>query len=136
MKEDEIEYAYDIYKSYNLNELLESKIDLKDRKDNLNAQLKETKEEESILENVIIKKMEEQGLTRLANDNCSVTVKQELVPQAEDWESIQNYVMETKDFSLLHRRISSASWNESIKLGKDIPGIKPIELTKLNMRRL
>ena len=80
--------------------------------------------------------MEEQGLTRLANDNCSVTVKQELVPQAEDWESIQNYVMETKDFSLLHRRISSASWNESIKLGKDIPGIKPIELTKLNMRRL
>ena len=79
--------------------------------------------------------MDAQGLTRTANDMSSVTVKEDSVPEVVDWDVFYEHIQETGEFSLLHRRVSSAAWNESVKI-KDVPGVKATQLRKSNLRKL
>ena len=122
-------------KEHNIDSLIQEKLANRNRMEKLNKNLKEIKEEDRMLDSILMEKMDTQGLTRTANHESSVTIKEDLVPEVEDWDAFYEHVLSTEEFSLLHRRISSAAWNESIKI-KDIPGIKAVEIRKVNLRKL
>ena len=125
----------DKYKKFNIDSLIKQKLEHREEIELLNKELRRIKEKDRMLDAILIEKMDAQGLTRTANDVSSITVKEDSVPEVIDWDVFYEHIQETGEFSLLHRRISSAAWNESVKL-KDVPGVKATQLRKVNLRKL
>ena len=123
------------YKKLNIDNLIRQKLEHREEIEIINKQLKKIKEKDRLLDVILIEKMDAQGLTRTANDMSSVTVKEDSVPEVVDWDVFYEHIQETGEFSLLHRRVSSAAWNESVKI-KDVPGVKATQLRKINLRKL
>ena len=123
------------YKKLNIDNLIRQKLEHREEIEIINKQLKKIKEKDRLLDATLIEKMDAQGLTRTANDMSSVTVKEDSVPEVVDWDVFYEHIQETGEFSLLHRRVSSAAWNESVKI-KDVPGVKATQLRKVNLRKL
>jgi len=125
----------DKYKKLNIDNLIRQKLEHREEVEIINKQLKKIKEKDRLLDAILIEKMDAQGLTRTANDMSSVTVKEDSVPEVVDWDVFYEHIQKTGEFSLLHRRVSSAAWNESVKI-KDVPGVKATQLRKVNLRKL
>ena len=125
----------DKYKKLNIDNLIRQKLEHREEIEIINKKLKKIKEKDRLLDAILIEKMDAQGLTRTANDMSSVTVKEDSVPEVVDWDVFYEHIQETGEFSLLHRRVSSAAWNESVKI-KDVPGVKATQLRKVNLRKL
>ena len=123
------------YKKFNIDSLIKQKLEHREETELLSKRLRRIKERDRLLDAILIEKMEAQGLTRTANDESSITVKEDSVPEVVDWDVFYEHIQKTGEFSLLHRRVSSAAWNESIKL-KDVPGVKATQLRKVNLRKL
>ena len=96
----------------NINELIEARSEVKDTIAGLNAELKELNKEKDDLDYQLLTKLDEQGLSRTANDKASVSINAVIFPEVTDWDAFYAYVLEQQDLSLLQRRISSAAYKE------------------------
>jgi len=92
------------------------------------------KMEQMDLEAAIINKLEEQGVDRVGNDVCTVSIRKEIVPTVEDWDAVQKYIRDTGQFELLHKRMGATAYRELQSMGLDVPGVKPTELIRINFR--
>lgn len=120
----------------NINELIEKRSKVKTEMAELNAQLKELRQEQDDLDHQLLNKLDEQGLSRTANDKASVSINQDTVPDVTDWDALYEHVTNTQDFSLLQRRVSSTAYKELLKLGEAVPGLQPREIRRINFRNL
>ena len=120
----------------NINELIKARADVKDAIAGLNTELKEINRTKEELDYQLLTKLDEQGLSRTANGDASVSINQDTVPEVTDWDAFYAYVLEQKDFSLLQKRVSSLAYKELLKLGEQIPGLQPREIRKINFRSL
>ena len=78
--------------------------------------------------------MQEQGLDKISNDICTISLKTEVVPTVEDWDSLHEHITETNQFELLQKRMSATAYRELVATGFDVPGVKSTELTRINFR--
>ena len=78
--------------------------------------------------------MQEQGLDKISNDGCTVSLKTDIVPTVEDWDQLYDHVVTTKQFELLQKRMSATAYRELLATGIDVPGVKSTELTRVNFR--
>ena len=120
----------------NINELIKERAVVKDAIADLNAQLKEINRTKEELDYQLLTKLDEQGLSRTANGDASVSINQDTVPEVVDWDAFYAYVKATDDFSLLQRRVSSTAYKELRKLGEEVPGLQPREIRRINFRSL
>ncbi len=120
----------------NINELIESRAKVKDAIAGLNAELKEFNKTKDDLDYQLLSKLDEQGLSRTANDKASVSINQDLVPDVTDWDALYEHISATKDYSLLQRRVSSTAYKELLKLEQEVPGLQPREIRRINFRTL
>tara|TARA_R100000935_G_C2833379_1_gene166539 strand:- start:518 stop:883 length:366 start_codon:yes stop_codon:yes gene_type:complete len=120
----------------NINELIKARADVKDAIAGLNTELKEINRTKEELDYQLLTKLDEQGLSRTANGDASVSINQDTVPEVTDWDAFYAYVLEQKDFSLLQKRVSSLAYKELLKLGEQIPGLQPREIRRINFRSL
>ena len=86
------------------------------------------------LETRIIVNLENQGVDRIGNDVCTVSIKKEIVPTVEDWDSVFQHISDTGQFELLQRRMSATSYRELQQMGQEVPGVVATELTRMNFR--
>ena len=117
-----------------LNDLLAEYGTLRDGIRELQAQEKELNASKRELEAQISIRMQEQGLDKISNKGQTISLKNEIVPTVEDWDLLQTHVAETKQFELMHKRVSATAYREAIAAGIDIPGVKSTELTRINYR--
>ena len=96
---------------------------------------KQSKSKEE-LDYKLMTKLDEQGLSRTANDRASVSINNDTVPDVTDWDALYEHINSTKDYSLLQRRVSSTAYKELLKLGEEIPGLQPREIRRINFRSL
>lgn len=120
----------------NINELIAQRKKVKDQMTELNNQLKELRAEQDDLDYALMQKMDTEGLSRTANDIATVSISEEVVPDVVDWDLLYQHVIDTNDFSLIQRRISSTAYRELLKLGEDVPGLQPREIRRVNFRSL
>ena len=120
----------------NINQLIESRSDIKQQMEDLNSQLNLLKTEKEELDFQLICKLDEQGLSRTANDKASVSINQVTVPDVTDWDVLHAHIIKTADFGLLQRRVSSTAYKEVLKLGEQVPGVQPRELRRINFKSL
>ena len=113
-----------------LTELAKTKREIK----NLQEAEKLYKRTQSELETQIVIRMQEQGLDKVSNDLCTISIKQEIVPTVENWDDVHEHIVKTNQFELLQKRMSATAYRELIALGMDVPGVKSTELTRVNFR--
>lgn len=58
------------------------------------------------------------------------------VPQVADWSKLQAYIAETKDFSLLQKRMSDAAVRERWEDGVILPGVEKFPVYSLSYSRI
>ena len=113
-----------------LTELAKTKGEIK----NLQEAEKLYKKTQRELESQIVIRMQEQGLDKVSNDLCTISIKQEIVPTVENWDEVHEHIVKTNQFELLQKRMSATAYRELITLGMDVPGVKSTELTRVNFR--
>ena len=113
-----------------LTELAKTKKEIK----NLQEAEKLYKKTQRELESQIVIRMQEQGLDKVSNDLCTISIKQEIVPTVENWDDVHEHIVKTNQFELLQKRMSATAYRELIALGMDVPGVKSTELTRVNFR--
>jgi hypothetical protein len=120
----------------NLDETIDRLKTVKEQIKDLNTEVKELKEREDEITRDLMAKMAEAGLKRMANDNATISVATELVPNADNWDEVYGFIIENKLLEFLHRRLSATAIREYVSTYGDIPGLSMRELTKLNFRSL
>ena len=86
------------------------------------------------LEAKIVSTLKQQGIDRVGNDGCTVSIKEEIVPTVQDWDKVYKYLIQTKQFELIQKRMSATAFRELLQMGMNVPGVKATELTRVNFR--
>ena len=98
--------------------------------------VKQLKQDQDELDRLLMWKMDRSGVTRVGNNEASVSVNTETVADVTDWESVYQHIQTTGDFSLIQRRISSTAYRELLNMGEAVPGLQPREIRRINFRNL
>jgi len=99
-------------------------------KDKEAAQMKELEEQ---IKDAIISKFKEQGITGLGASNGFVKMTSTLEPQGQDWPAIWEYIRDTNQFDLLHKRLTNTAVRERWEAGEQIPGVGVQEVFRLSV---
>ncbi len=130
-----IEEAHQIIESeQNLDDLMNKLTDMREVIASTEEGLKKLKQRKTDLEAKLIAKMNDQGLDRIGNDRCSISVKTEIVPTVEDWDAVYRHILSTEQFELLHKRMSASTYREFLSLDMELPGVKPTDVIRINYR--
>ena len=119
-----------------MNSIIDERALIKAQMDGLNKRLKEFREALDQVDRLLLKKMDNEGLSRTANDMASVSINEDIVPDVTDWDKLYEHVQETGDFSLIQRRGSSTAYRELLKLGEQVPGLESRTIRRINFRSL
>ena len=95
---------------------------------------KALKETEDRLKALLLSEMTHQKLTAIGGRSVRLWIdaEPEFVPTIQDWEAFKNYVFETKDLSLLERRVNKAAIKERWAVDQLVPGTIKFPVFKLH----
>ena len=113
-----------------LTDLTEVRMNLK----NLQEKERGFKSRKMELEAKIVSSLKQQGIDRVGNDSCTLSIKEEIVPTVQDWDQVYKYLIQTKQFELIQKRMSATAFRELLQMGMNVPGVKATELTRVNFR--
>ena len=119
-----------------MNSIIDERASLKAQMDGLNKRLKEFREALDQVDRLLLKKMDNEGLSRTANGIASVSINEDTVPDVSDWDALYAHIIATGDFSLIQRRVSSTAYRELLKMGEAVPGLQPRTVRRINFRSL
>ncbi len=117
-----------------LEDLIQDRADVKKKMDGLNAELKELRKQQDEIDYELLKKLDEQGVSKTGTSVASISIREDTVPEVTDWDTLYAHVTATGDFGLLQRRVSSTAYKEALKLGEEVPGLQPREIRRINFR--
>ena len=117
-----------------LNDLLSEVTKVRTEIKSVQAEEKLLKTQQRELESQISIRMQEQGLDKISNDVCTISLKNEIVPTVENWDDLHEHIVKTGQFELLQKRMSATAYRELQQMGQDVPGVSATELTKINYR--
>ncbi len=119
-----------------VNALIASRAEIKSEMDALNRTIKDLRKDQDLIDVLLLKKMDAEGLSRTANGEASVSINEDTVPDVSDWDAVYAHINDTQDYSLIQRRMSSTALKELWKMGQDVPGVKPRTVRRINFRAL
>lgn len=96
------------------------------------------KEVESAAYALIIEQMRSQELTAIGGKKVRVGMAPEpdYQPHVKDWPKFYEYILESKDFSLLERRPGRAAIKERWEDEKEVPGVEKFPIYKLTRQEV
>lgn len=109
--------------------------DLKERKADLNADLKEVNGEIRKVEMELLDEMHTQGLYKAGNRRGGVYISRQVVPKVTNWDAFYDYIKEHDYLHMLERRISRKAYQEQYEDGQDVPGVDPVVFDELRTRK-
>lgn len=118
-----------------LGKLTERLFDLKERKANLNADLKDLNGDIREVEMELLDEMHKQGLYKAGGKRGGVYIARQVVPKVVNWDEFYDYVREHDYFHMLERRVSRKAYQEQYEDGQDVPGIDPVVFDELRTRK-
>jgi len=118
-----------------IKDLIDAYVATKNEREELTAKAKELTKKLALYEGDIMEQMSQQGISKAASDKASVTMRLATHPTITDWGMFYSYVAETKQFELLHKRLSSTAFKERLTAGETIPGTTMSESYELSVYR-
>jgi hypothetical protein len=120
----------------NVDDVINVLAKIKSEKESLTQQLKELNLQKDAFEKELMQLMEKAGLQRASNGVATVSISEDVVYNATDWDAIYAHIQSSGDFSLLHRRLSNAAIREMDVAGENVPGTEAVTLQKVLFRSL
>jgi len=103
--------------------------------DELNDQLAVLKRRKTNVEIQLVEALQTADLNQIRTDHATFSLQTSIRAFAQDWEAIGNYIIENRNISLLHRRVSDVEYRTLLELDGGVPGIKPYEKTIILTKR-
>jgi len=88
------------------------------------------------LEAALIIRLDGEGLDKASGQRGTVSIGESINGTIEDWDLFTKFVARTKNFQLLHRRVTDTAYRELLSMGRPVPGLKPFTKRKLNLRTI
>lgn len=108
---------------------------LRDRKRELEAQIKALDEEADAIQARLLKKMGDDKLDKFTVTGYgTLSVSSSVVADVKDWSELEKFIHKHKYFQLFQRRVSDTAYRELLEAGKKIPGVEPFTKVRLNVR--
>ena len=121
-----------------LGELITSIYKLKQRRKDLAEADRDLKMEQDTLEANLLIRLTDAEIVTARSGNTNVTISEIVVPAVDDFDETLNWIGE--DFEnrkhLLHRRVASGPYKETINMGESVPGISPFTKRGINLKKL
>ena len=109
--------------------------ELKQKKADINAQLKLLNAEIKKVEIVLLKEMQDQDLTKVSGSYGTVYVSTQVTPSVVNWDAFYKYIQEHGYFHMLERRPSRLSFREAYEMGEQVPGVDPVVFDEVRTRK-
>ena len=106
--------------------------DIKLRKTRANKIIALIEEEEKRLQNALIDVLDKDDTTGVSGKLGRATITMKKVPYAKDWNAVHKYIIQTGEFDLLQKRLSTTAVEER---DTPIPGIEFLNVKKVNLRK-
>jgi hypothetical protein len=101
----------------------------------LDAQVKEMKAQEESIRTIIIGKLQEQGMQKTSGRLYTVGLNPKTEPLVEDWQALDEYIVANRALDLLHRRTSAPAFRVRWEQGVTIPGVRAVEVIDLSLTK-
>jgi len=115
---------------------IDTMFELRERKRELNAELKDIDEQYKGLEQQLIDSLDKDDLQQTRSGKATATISEVTVPSVTDWDAFYDYVRENDALHLLERRVAAAPWRELVESDEPVPGTEPFTKRSINLRRL
>jgi hypothetical protein len=98
---------------------------------------KDLRDQYSELEARLIAAFDLQETTQARGRSATATLSEEDYAGVTDWTTVYDYIRQTENWFLLHKRISNASWKELTELnGEPVPGTQAFRKRSIALRRI
>lgn len=110
---------------------------LRERKRELEAQIKEIEDDYSRWEEALLDKLKSDGVDKATGKTATASITKSVVADVQDWEAFHKFIKRTGYFHLLQKRVSEPAYRELLETkGTPPPGTQPFTKTKLYLRSL
>jgi len=94
------------------------------------------KERQTNLEQEFIARAQEQNLISAKGHTASSSVKEQVLPHVDDWDSLYRFIHANNYYHLLERRPSVGAFRELFDKGIEVPGVEPFIKYKVNTQKV
>lgn len=109
---------------------------LREKKRELEAQVKTVEEEIAVKEQALIERMDKEGVDKSTGKRASVGVSEVTSFSIKEFDAVFAWAVKNKAQHIFQRRVSDVACREVFEMGKSIPGLEPFKKRKLNIRTL
>lgn len=120
----------------NLPQIVDELYGIRSERLEVNKAVKELKEAEVRLSNLLIDELEKGEASGIAGRQAKAFVKVSTVPKIEDVEALVRYALKTKQLDLLSVSVNPAAVRERWDNGKAVPGVGSTQVVKLSVTKL
>ena len=117
-----------------IDELIHQIREVRDEKDALAETIKALNEKKTYLEEILVGKLQGEGLKKATSEYGTASIKDEINPAIKDWDVALEFILKGhKD--LLKKDIKGAAYRALLDDGIEVPGVESFTKTKLSFRR-
>ncbi|MAJ43623.1 MAG: hypothetical protein CMF96_02620 [Candidatus Marinimicrobia bacterium] len=120
----------------NTSELIDKRLAIRQALADLAEQEKHLKEQQEEVDYQLMQKLEADGLSKFSNDQATISISEQIVPQVEDWDAFQAHILQTGEFELVQRRAAVKAYRELREAGVQVPGVVDFTKRGLNVRAI
>ncbi|MAD26322.1 MAG: hypothetical protein CMO44_19355 [Verrucomicrobiales bacterium] len=120
----------------NTSELIDQRLAIRQALADLAEQEKRLKEQQEEVDYQLMQKLEADGLSKFSNDQATISISEQIVPQVEDWDALHAHILKTGEFELMQRRPAVKAYRELREAGVEVPGVIDFAKRGLNVRAL
>ena len=91
--------------------------------------------QEKALKQELIQMFQDSNVQGIAGRLAYVSLVEKTVPVAQDWDKLYEYIQETGDFDLLHRRLTTSAVAARWEGGVEVPGVASESYFDLSIRK-
>lgn len=119
-----------------IGDLIDGMFALRERKRELEAQIKEIEGEYDGLSNTLLEKFEAEHATASRGSKATASVTTSVTGNIVEFDDLCKFVKRTGYFHLFERRISATAYRELLDSGKKVPGVETFVKKRVNLRAL
>jgi len=118
-----------------LGSAIDSLYEARERRLNLDRQVKELKQQEAQIKMDILDLLGVSGLAKASGYLATASVKTSTIPIITDWDKVHEFIRTQNRFDLLQKRVAVIAWRELYDSGELVPGTESVEDVDLSLTK-
>jgi hypothetical protein len=118
-----------------LGAIIDRMYELREQQKALTAEAKKLGEQIESMESQVINRLDDDETTMSRGKAASAVLTETVIPKADDWEAIWEYINNNKANYLTQRRLATTAVREMLEAGEVIPGVSTFTKRAISLRK-